>query len=770
MFKLPNIRSQVRQLSLQAKPEEVRLEGVRTGVGEEDLHAVQYLRGCRCGHGGAAGRRIAALALGRWPPASADTDPSVLTGFVVASASYAGFIDLSTFSDKVTFIWSVADLLRDHFKRGKYQDVVLPFTVLRRIDCVLERTRPAVRAKNKELADRGLQNREMALRKESGFAFYNTSLYDFTSLAGDNTHLAANLRNYIAGFSPNMLEVVQRFDFDNTIAKLDDAGLLFKVIQRFAEIDLHPEKVPNHEMGTIFEELIRKFNEALDENPGEHFTPREVIRLMVDLMLGRDRAELTQENVARSVYDPCCGSGGMLTIAKDRVREWNAGAQIHLFGQEVNPETWATSKADLLMSSADGRDADNIVYGSVLRNDAFVGRPFDYIIANPPYGKDWKQDKEAVEAEQEKGEHSRFPAGLPRISDGQLLFLQHMLTKVRPSVEHGSRVAIVMNGSPLFTGDAGSGESEVRRWVMENDWLEALVALPEQLFYNTGIGTYIWILTNRKAPERAHKVQLIDASAMWQPMKKSLGDKRRELGDKHIRAVCDLVDRFAETEESRVYPTTQFGYRRITVERPLRLNFQATPERAARIDAEGAFAALGTSKKKDAKEKAREEAEGRAEQQAVRSLIAALPTTLHRNRDAFCRLLDTATKKAGMKLKAPIRKAILAALSERDEAADICIGEDGKPEADPTLRDSESVPLAEDVNAWFAREVTPYVPDAWINQTVRDDKDGEVGRVGYEINFNRHFYKYQPPRALDDIEADIAKVEKEILAMLGVAP
>jgi type I restriction enzyme M protein len=668
---------------------------------------------------------------------------------VVNRRSQQGVRDLSNFSGKVTFIWSIAELIRDRFKRGEYENVILPLTVLRRIDCVMEPTRAAVRAKDQELAERGLQNRDPALRKVSGHAFYNTSLFDFASLAKDSTHISANLRKYLASFSPNMQEIIQRFNFENTIRQLEDMGLLFKVVQRFAAVDLHPDQVPNHEMGTIFEELIRKFNEALDENPGEHFTPREVIRLMVDLMLGRDRRDLAQGGVARSVYDPCCGSGGMLTITKDRIREWNPDAQVHLFGQESQPRTWATSKADLLISSVDGRDADNIAFGSVLARDAFSDRHFDYIIANPPYGKDWKQDKEAVEVEHEKNTNSRFPAGLPRISDGQLLFLQHMVTKMRPSVEHGSRVAIVMNGSPLFSGDAGSGESEVRRWVLENDWLETIVALPEQLFYNTGIGTYVWILSNRKAPERAHKVQLIDATAMWRPMKKSLGDKRRELAEEHIRGICDLVDHFVESEHSRIYPSVHFGYRRITVERPLRLNFLASKERIARVDGEAAFLALAVSKKRDAAERAREEREGRDEQARIRAALPTLP-------------------QQGVKLKAPVRKAVLSALSEKDETANECFDEQGNREPDPALRDYESVPLMEDIHTWFAREVKPYVPDAWINLSVRDESDGQVGKVGYEINFNRYFYTYVPPRPLEEIEAEIAQVEREILAMLGV--
>jgi type I restriction enzyme M protein len=674
---------------------------------------------------------------------------------------------VSSFQDKVQFLWSVADLIRDHFKRGKYQDVILPLTVLRRIDCVLEATREAVRTTNDDLAKRGLQNRDPALRKASGFAFYNTSLYDFGSLAGDSTHLAANLRNYIAGLSPNMQEVIQRFDFDNTITKLDDAGLLFKVVQRFAEIELHPDQVPNHEMGTVFEELLRKFNEALDENPGEHFTPREVIRLMVDLMLGRDRADLAQPQVARTVYDPCCGTGGMITIAKDRILEWNPGAQVHLFGQEVNPETWATAKADLLMSSADGRDADNIAFGSVLDKDAFPGRHFDYIIANPPYGKDWKQDREAVEDDHARG--GRFAAGTPRISDGQLLFLQHMLAKMRPSAEHGSRVAIVMNGSPLFSGDAGGGESEIRRWVLENDWLEAIVALPEQLFYNTGIGTYIWILTNRKDPARAGKVQLVDATGFWRPMKKSLGDKRRELSDGDIARVCDLVDRFAVTEHSRIFPTTHFGYRKITVDRPLRLNFQASPERIVRLEAEKAFANLGLSKKKDPRVRAQEEEDGRLQQAAIRALLVGMPDRLFRERGPFEQELLRAARAGGVKLQTSLRKAILSALSERDEGAPICRDKRAQPEPDSGLRDTEIVPLPDELATWFAREVTTYVPDAWINETVRDKQDRGVGKVGYEISFNRYFYRYDPPRPLEAIEEEIAEVERQILTMLGVS-
>jgi type I restriction enzyme M protein len=427
-------------------------------------------------------------------------------------------------SQIVSFIWGVADLIRDTFKRGKYQDVILPLTVLRRLDCVLAPTKEKVLQTVGKFKGK-LENLDPQLRRASGFAFYNTSRYDFEKLLADTPHLAANLRNYIKGFSPNMQEVLEKFDFDNTISKLDEAGLLFQVLERFKNVDLHPNVVDNPTMGTIFEELIRKFNEALNENPGEHFTPRDVVHLMVDLLLAGDEDHIRRKGVVITVCDPCSGSGGMVTITKDHILGnggrggINPHAEIHLYGQEVNPETFAVCKSDLFMKDPTGRDADNIMFGSTLSNDRHAGRTFDYQIANPPYGKDWKRDQEAVEAEHERGFSGRFGAGLPRISDGQLLFLQHMLAHMKSMDEGGSRVAIIMNGSPLFTGDAGSGESEIRRWILEKDWLEALIALPEQLFYNTGISTYVWVLTNRKVPPRKGKLQLIDASHFDQDTK-----------------------------------------------------------------------------------------------------------------------------------------------------------------------------------------------------------------------------------------------------------
>ena len=704
-------------------------------------------------------------------------------------------------SEIVSFLWGVADLIRDTFRRGKYQDVILPLTVLRRLDCVLAGTKEKVLGKQAELKGKKLENLDPQLRRIAGYAFYNTSRYDFEKLLADAPHLAENLRNYIAGFSSNMREVLEKFGFDNTISKLDEAGLLFQVLERFKNVDLHPDRIDNPTMGTIFEELLRKFNEALNENPGEHFTPRDVVHLMVDLMLAGDEKEIRAKKAIRTVYDPCCGSGGMLMITKEHITVGlrkngdllrpaiNPDAAIHLFGQEVNPETWAVSKSDLFMKDPTGRDAEHIAYGSTLSNDRHSGQTFDYLIANPPYGKDWKRDEDAVRAEHERGTPGRFGPGLPRISDGQLLFLLHMLAHAKGPKDGGSRIAIIMNGSPLFTGDAGSGESEIRRFILEYDLLEALIALPEQLFYNTGIATYVWVVTNRKAHARKGKVQLIDASHFDQEtktglfcaaMRKSLGDKRREIPLERSQDILRILAGFKEGETrkaakdgkeedvvvSRIFPTTHFGFRKITVERPLKLNFLANAERIARLEDEKGFQALAQSKKKGAPG-AQEQDEGRALQEAIRTLVRGLPGTLVKNRDEFERLLDAAATKASVKLPAPSRKAILSALSERDETAAICRDKDGNPEPDPELRDTESVPLAERVEAFFEREVRPHVPDAWIDTSRCDPKDGKVGLVGYEINFNRYFYRYTPPRPLEEIEGEIRGIEQDILRMLA---
>ena len=701
-----------------------------------------------------------------------------------------------THTEIVSFIWSVADLIRDSFKRGKYSDVILPLTVLRRLDCVLAKTKPSVLKRQATLLKRGLENLDPQLRAVSGFSFYNTSRYDFEKLVADAPQLAANLRNYLIGFSPNMREVLDRFDFDNTISKLDEAGLLFQVVERFKNVDLHPDHVDNPTMGLVFEELIRRFNEALDENPGEHFTPRDVVHLMVDLMLAGDERRMADPAAIRRIYDPCCGSGGMLMIAKEHITEGrhsngellhppvNANAQIFLYGQEVNPETWAMAKADMLMKDPAAQDADNIAFGSVLSEDQHAETVFDYLIANPPYGKDWKRDRAAVQREHERGAGGRFGPGLPRRSDGQTLFLLNMLAHARPAEDGGARIAIIMNGSPLFTGDAGSGESEIRRYILEHDLLEALIALPEQLFYNTGIATYIWLLTNRKSAARRGKVQLIDATALYTPLQRSLGDKRREISPEDAAAVVRLLHDFADTRDhapsndgdetktaaSRVLPATAFGYRKVTVERPLRLNFQATPERIARLESQKAFQNLAKP--------GRSAEAGRIQQRAILTMLRMFPDGLYKDRKAFLEDLAKAACRAEVKLSAPVKNAILSALGERDPTAEICLDPNGETEPDPSLRDTERVPLVEgedsvddlgvhaSVRAFFEREVKPHVPDAWIDTSKRDPRDGQVGIVGYEINFKRYFYRPSPPRPLAEIEADIRAVEADILQML----
>jgi len=672
---------------------------------------------------------------------------------------------MNHFSEKVSFIWSVADLLRGPYKPPQYGRVILPLTVLRRLDCALEPTKEKVLAKLGGLKGSKVANVEPILNRVTGVSFHNTSKLDFQKLKGEPDKIAANLTRYIKCFSSKVRDIFDRFNFEPEIARLDEANRLYLVLSKFADIDLHPDRVPNIEMGYIFEELIRRFNEAANETAGDHFTPREVIRLMVNLLFEPDGDALRKKGIVRTLLDPACGTGGMLAVADEYLRELNPDARLEVFGQDHNPESFAVCGSDMLIK---GHNIDRIVFGSSFTKDGFTRQTFDYMLANPPFGVEWKPEQDDIIKEQETlGHDGRFGAGLPRINDGSFLFLQHMISKMKPAKDGGSRIGIVFNGSPLFTGDAASGESEIRRWIIENDWLEAIVAMPDQLFYNTGIFTYVWIVTNRKRKERRGKVQLINAVDLYRKMRKSLNNKRNEIASDHIDEITRIYGGFAENERSKVFASEDFGYRQITVERPLRLNFQASPDRIERLREASAFVKLAESKKRKGKAAEEDIETGREFQEAVICTLGTLNAAkLYKDRTQFEADFLAAFEAAALKLPAPLKKAILAALSERDETAEICRDADGNSEPDPELRDYENVPLKEDVREYFDREVRPHVPDAWINEAVCDENDGQVGKVGYEIPFNRHFYQYAPPRPLEEIEADIAGLEKDIVTML----
>ena len=569
-----------------------------------------------------------------------------------------------------SFIWSVADLLRGDYKQSEYGKVILPFTVLRRLDCVLEATKPAVLAEFDKQQKAGI-NPEPYLLRKSKQKFYNTSPLDMKKLMGDQDHIRENLYSYIQAFAPAVRDIFERFEFHIQIDRLARAGLLYQVTEKFTQIDLHPEAVSNEQMGLVFEELIRKFAEISNETAGEHFTPREVIRLMVNLLFIEDDDILSKPGVVRTIYDPTAGTGGMLSIAGEYLEEHNPEARLTMFGQELNDESYAICKADMLIKD---QVIANIIPGNTLSEDGHPHTKFDYMLSNPPFGVEWKKVEKEIRKEFEtQGFNGRFGPGLPRISDGSLLFLLHLISKMRPLKQGGSRFGIVLNGSPLFTGGAGSGESEIRRYVLENDLVEAIIGLPTDMFYNTGISTYVWIVSNRKPASRKGKLQLIDASSFWQKMRKSLGSKRKELSPEHIDDITRLFGNFEESTRdgvpiSRIFKNEAFGYHTITVERP-----------------------------------------------------------------------------------------------ERDAAGKVVLGSKGKakgkPMPDASLRDTENVPLAEDVVAYFKREVLPHAPDAWI--------DHDKTKVGYEIPFNRHFYVFKPPRALAEIDAELKGVTDRILTMIG---
>ncbi|MBS9857489.1 type I restriction-modification system subunit M [Vibrio alginolyticus] len=671
----------------------------------------------------------------------------------------------NNFSSTAAFLWSVADLLRGDFKQSQYGRIILPFTLLRRLECVLEATKPDVLAKYETVKAMPIEAQDKLLTHAAQLSFYNTSKMDLNRLG--ETGVASNLESYIQSFSPNAREIFEHFDFFNTIDKLEEADLLYKVAKRFATTDLHPNTISNYGMGLVFEELIRRFAESSNETAGEHFTPRDIVELTTSLLFTNEE-ELTSSGLVRSIYDPTAGTGGFLSSGMEYVHKLNEKASLSAFGQELNPESYAICKADMLIK---GQKVDNIKLGNTLSNDQLRNDKFDYMLSNPPFGVDWKKIQKQINDEHtQKGFEGRFGAGLPRVSDGSLLFLLHLISKMRPQQEGGSRIGIILNGSPLFTGGAGSGESEIRRYILENDLLEAIVALPTDMFYNTGIATYVWVLSSHKLANRKGKVQLINASkeraktggrgrsggtevegndehVFYAAMRKSLGSKRKELTPEAIDTIVQTYGQFAENEFSKIFDYKEFGYRRITVERPLQLAIYPKDEhRLEALQADKAWSKLGESV-----------------QNAVLEALASFSEEKLLSRDAFLKAFIA--KMNGIKLTAAQQKMIVKHLGEHDDQAEVCKVK-GKVEANPDLRDNENVPLTETVDEYFAREVLPHVPDAWIDESKTDPKDGEVGIVGYEIPFNHHFYVYEPPRALEDIDADLDVVSAEIMQLL----
>ena len=662
---------------------------------------------------------------------------------------------MSNFQEKASFIWDLADLLRGKYKRNEYQKVILPFTVLRRFDCVLSDSKKAVlEAHNKYKGQ--FDNMEHVLKeaakdkKGNSLGFYNFSKYDFKTLLEDPEHIEQNLHHYIDSFSKNIQDIFDNFNIKDHITRLTKADLLYLLIKKFSEtkIDLHPDKVSNHEMGMIFEELVRKFSEQSNEEAGEHFTPREVVELMTQLMFVTNGG-LKEKDIIKTVYDPACGTGGMLTSAENYISNVNKLVTVALFGQELNDEIYAICKADMLMK---GEDADNIKGPlSTLSKDQFSNMKYDFIISNPPYGTKWENDESAIKAEAERGFEGRFGAGLPRINDGQLLFLQHMISKMKTNGER-SRIAAITNGSPLFTGDAGGGESNIRKWMIENDYVEAIIALPNQLFYNTGIHTYVWILTNEKPTERVGKIQLIDATRYFKKMRKSLGNKRNELDrEKDIPKIVELYSKFEENVHCKIFDNEVFGYTKIIVERALQLNYCCSDERLENLCSIKAFCKFAESRKQNPEGKLKEETEGKEKQEAIIGVLKGIGSRAFKNMDEFEEKVKTALKE--FDLAPTFVKSIILALSEHDDTADYVL-KSGKKQPDSNLRDSEKIPLKQDIGEYFEKEVKPYYPDAWM--------DRKKDKIGYEINFTQYFYEYKAPRPLDEIQKEINQVTKEI--------
>jgi len=664
--------------------------------------------------------------------------------------------------EKANLIWSIADIIgQGLYKPHEYGKIILPMTVIKRFNDTLLPTKDKVleayeRFKHFDVVD-GF------LKSASGYDFYNISPFTFDNLLSDPEHIEENFRTFLGGFSDNVLDILEHFDFDKEITKLAENNMLYLIIQEFnkKEAYMGVDVISSADMGYIFEELVRRFSESYNEHAGAHFTSRDIIYLMTDLLISGDKEAFLEEGgIVRTVYDQAMGTSQMLACMEERLKALDENADVTMYGQEINPETYAIAKADMLIK---GGNADNMKLGNTLTNDQFKGYKFDYCISNPPFGIDWKVEKNAVEAEAKLGDKGRFPVGLPNIDDGQQLFDLNGLSKLKDT----GRMAIVHNGSPLFNGKAGSGPNEIRKYIIENDWLEAIVQLPNDCFYNTGITTYIWIMTKKKAPHRVGKVQLIDASNMYEKRRKSIGNKRNDITEECRNVIVKAHGEFLnkvyslgdKTCESKIFNNEDFGYYEITIERPLRLNFKIDDERIKRLHEKRAFNNLATSRKKgDAGVKEIEEGKG-LQNKIIDTLVKIKGDKIYKNRDEFSKVIEKAFEEKGIKLRAPVFRAILSALSEKDETADICVDSKGNPEPDPELRDTENVPLTEDIDEYFEREVKPYAEDAWI--------DHSKTRVGYEIPFTRYFYKFKEPEKADDIMKRIIQTEKELIESLN---
>ena len=666
-------------------------------------------------------------------------------------------VKLTNISEISGFIWGIADsVLRGTYRRNEYQKVILPFTVLKRFDSVLEYSKKDVvdtyeanKSRTEVLAPILMSKSVDENGRELGF--YNYSRFDFETLLQDPDNIEENIKFYINSYSNNVKNILENFDIERQIEKLSRANILYLLIKKFNEtsLDLSPKNISNHDMGTIFEELIRKFSETSNEEAGEHFTPRDVVKLMTELLFAE---EGESSGSIKLIYDPACGTGGMLTSCQEFISKSNPDIDVVLYGQEINDEIYAICKADMLMK---GEDAENIKGpSSTLSDDQLKDNKFDYMISNPPYGRDWEQDKEVVDAEAEKGFDGRFGAGLPRKSDGQLLFIQHMISKMKDTGK--SRIAVITNGSPLFTGDAGSGESNIRKWIFEKDLLEALIALPDQLFFNTGIGTYVWVLTNEKTPQREGKVQLIDAREEYVGMRKSLGNKRHTLPEESINKIIDTYQDFTESDKVKIFDNEDFGYTKITVERPMQLNYQVTPERLENLYSYNQFKKLAESKSEDPEIKMAEEEEGKKQQEAIKEELLTIGDELYTDWDTFETKVKNALK--SFDLKPAFIKNVIEKLSEHDDTAEYVTDRSGKPKADSNLRDTEKIPLVQNIDDYFEDEVLKYYSDAWYDES--------KNKIGYEINFTQYFYVYEPPRPLEEIEADIAEITVEIQELL----